>query len=40
MPTRKPEEPLVSAIPEPSTYAALAGLAILGVAATRRRRSV
>ncbi len=31
---------LVSAIPEPSTYAALAGLAILGVAASRRRRSV
>jgi hypothetical protein len=29
-----------SAIPEPSTYAAIAGLAILGVAATRRRRSV
>jgi PEP-CTERM motif len=28
-----------SAIPEPSTYAAVAGLAILGVAATRRRRA-
>ncbi len=29
----------VSAIPEPSTYAALAGLGVLGLAATRRRRS-
>ena len=29
----------ISAIPEPSTYASLAGLAILGWACTRRRRS-
>jgi hypothetical protein len=29
-----------SAIPEPSTYAALAGLGILGFVVARRRRSV
>ena len=28
----------VSAVPEPSTYAAFAGLAVLGLAASRRRR--
>ena len=30
----------VSAVPEPSTYAALAGVAALGLAACRRRRAV
>ncbi len=30
---------VVSAIPEPSSFAALAGLAVVGMAATRRRRS-
>jgi hypothetical protein len=30
----------VSAVPEPATYAALAGLAMLGVVAWRRRSSV
>jgi hypothetical protein len=30
---------VVSAVPEPSTYAALAGVAVLGLAALRRRRA-
>jgi len=29
-----------SAIPEPSTYAALAGLGVLGLALSRRRRAI
>ena len=31
--------PLLAAIPEPSTYATLAGLAVLGFAAWRRRKA-